>query len=351
MQMLSLFHDLQPNNRFRRWPRLISGLLIIILLSCVGLFYFDNGTFYCSDIDQSYHITPCYHTIRPNGIVRDTSFSHDSQFLAAITHATDRVTIWDTHTGTLVHTIPTTPIGEPHQIIFSPSGLQLAVTGARGILLFDLDSSRIIYTIPGIDPQARSRITFSSSGHTLASSNLVAIRLYDAYNGAVMQKISVPDELDVSTIQFTPDGQHILMWAGNETRLWDIKTQQIVWRTAEAAEASVDATVLVLPDRVLHLALSNDHYIGQPRTAGGCRNLDNVILPTNDRFLSINHFYDDIILPSLFSTMCIWRISDGEIIWQSQAQGYCVDVSPDGTIAAVCDGGIELWHIPLEWYQ
>jgi WD40 repeat protein len=324
-----------------------------VLLGCIGAFFFGNGGLYCSTLDSTYRLTPCLRTLPVESPIREAAFSPDSRLLAITTP--ESVHVWDVNTGTIIQTIATTSIGTPHQSVFSPDGTRLATTGSNGTQVIDRMPSQLIYTIPDIDT-AGAVITFSPDGRFLARSGLANIRLYNADDGTLFQTITVQEGLDRQALRFTPDSQHVLLWAGGETRLWEIQRQQIVWTTPGFADASLDATLLLLPlardTAVLKLAASHDQYIEYQRTRGGCRNRGSVLLPTNNHILSINHTDDTLFIPSLSPTMCVWRLSDGKITWQSQAQGDCVAAASNGQIAAVCVGaGIQLWDIPPEWYD
>jgi hypothetical protein len=336
-----------------------SGILLILILfgallfGCTGLFFFCNGSLFCSTLDSTFRLTPCLRTLTVESLIREIVFAPDSRLLVVTT--IESVSIWDVNTGLVTQTIPTTSIGVPHHSTFSPDGRHLATTGSKGMQLIDLASSQLIYAIPGIDTIGMS-IAFSPDGRFLAQSGLASIRLYNAADGTLFQTISIQEELDRQALRFTPDSQHILHWAGNETRLWDIQNQQLVWTIAGIAETSPDATQLVLPlareTAVLQLTASQDQYVEQQHIRGGCRNREYVILPSNNHILSINDTSDQVFVPSFSPTMCVWRLSDGNITWQAQAQGYCVTVAPNGKMAALCAGaGIQIWEIPPEWYE
>jgi WD40 repeat protein len=342
-------------------------LVIGLILSCVA-FDVVNGTYYCGEFDLQHHISPCRQVLSipgPRYHIYQVIFSPDSRRLAVTT--SEHITIWDVASGALIYRLPFVLTNTPRWSSFSPDGARLATTGEVGVQVVDLASQQVLYTISGVD-QRGGVVSFSPDGRLLAHSERLPelidqqeighIRLFDAHDGTLLQTIPGRFALDGYSLSFTPDSSHLVFLADGKTRVWNIKAQQISSEVPNYSIMSPDATYLFTPEirlntTVMTLGPTYDRYVAHQEVENHCTGGKAIaFLPHSDRVVAVTNTQHDEFIPSVYPTMCVWRMGDGKMLWQARAQGDCVAVAPNGNVAAVCNGsGIQIWQVPPEWYQ
>lgn len=368
-------HTAQPRyplaSRLLRRRRSLGGaaLIITLLLVCQASILIRNGGISCSFLDQIMHLTPCRETLAPsaNGtFVRQVAFSPDSRALAVVT---EKVTLWDVTTGNLMQTLDIPSGGIPAQASFSPDGTQLALAGSWGIQVVDFPSMHVRYTIPSAAPTPVG-IAYSPDGRLLARSGSLGpsqgndwqVQLFDAQNGQLVHTIPGHYQLNRYDLFFLPDSQHLLIWMELPNAsprvagwIWDIQTQQFVTKNVPYGDLSKDAQLLLPSDMigtVMTLSVTNDSYVVKhvlPQHCPGGWATD--FLQRPDRLVSISNTYDDLVsLWPTKPTMSVCRLNDGQLLWQSEAQGFCIEIAPNNRVAAVCGfSHVQVWDIPSSW--
>ncbi len=359
---------------FARSPRAPHrfGVIIIIglmIFACYGAVRVRNGILDCTVLDQWLKLTPCRAVLASDeGAFRnDVAFSPDSRTLAV---AAQTVTLWDVATGAYLQTVPLPGDGQPIKVRFSPDGASIAVVGSWGIQVLDVTTMRVRYTLPALGVKG---VAFSPDGRWLAQSELVQsgqasfgqVRIFDANDGRFVRTMPGKYTLGYYDLYFTPDSHHLLVWIEiprpSNTRIarwiWNITNDQITEEIGYG-DVSADARLLRLSDgtgTVMALNDSNDQYVVQYTPPHGCPGgWDAAFLSDPDRLISVSNTYDEIsfaLWPSeSYTRVC--RLTDGQILWESQAQGYCVEVAPNNRVVAVCEfARVQLWDVPATWNQ
>jgi hypothetical protein len=189
------------------------------------------------------------------------------------------------------------------------------------------------------------------------------VQVYAAQDGRLVQTIPGGYQLKEDGIWFLPDSQHLLIWVhlGNAPRpvagwIWDLQRQQFVSKDVPYGYLSRDARLLLPYDEpmtVMALSPTNASYIVQHIAPQHCPGgWATTFLHAPDRLVSVSNTYDDLSLwPSEpMTTVC--RLSDGQVLWQSEAQGFCVEAAPNDRVIAVCGfSDVQVWDVPANWKQ
>ena len=154
------------------------------------------------------------------------ALSLDGRWLAGVNRASgdqvNKVAVWDTHTGTLVHELDGSDAGSC--LAFSPDGSLLAVGFESGALrLWRVDDGQPASDVLKEHLDQVTGLAFSPDGKTLASSSRdKTIRLWN-----VLQPATPSVELDghtswVTGVTFSPDGKTLASSSlDGSIRLWD----------------------------------------------------------------------------------------------------------------------------------
>jgi WD40 repeat protein len=349
--------------------------LIVLVVSCTVVSVIINGlygSYICGPVDRLFQLSPCRSTVDVDGIVRHLTFAPDSHLLAITTIRS--VVLWDVAANTIVRTVPFAgpshpPINAQVRSDFSPDGSALATIGLVELQVIDIASGTVRYRIPVHERSNGGGVRFSPDGHFLAVSETVDItpehiaglvRIFDAANGRLIQTLPGDFQLSRYDLQFTPDSQHLVLWADPHdnmaatVQIWDIATQQYTDRVSEVDAVSPDASILYTDENdistVYTLAATGDRYTTLQQIHRTCHSVWYGFVPQRDLIISVNNTYEEEFVVPSYPTTCMWRLRDGQIVWQSRAQGAFATVAPNGTMFAIdTSSGVQVWDIPAAW--
>jgi WD40 repeat protein len=137
-----------------------------------------------------------------------------------------RITLWDTRTGALLHTL-SAHIDEIYAIRFSPDGRLLASSGHdKVVYLWDVASGKPVHKLWGHKNWA-GPVAFSPDGTRLLTGDYSFLRLWDVPTGNCLRTVPVPL---THWMAFSQDGR-TLVSGGSYTRVdlrdtedWHIRT-------------------------------------------------------------------------------------------------------------------------------
>jgi WD40 repeat protein len=140
------------------------------------------------------------------------AFSPDWHTLATASQDGHAILLWNSSSGTLLHTFAT-----HHQIsplVYSPDGYTLASSSQddHSITLWDTAYGTILRTLAGHTAGIVS-LTYSRDGSQLASGSLDhTIKLWDVASGRVLHTLPNPGDPDLghNPVQFSPDGHTLV---------------------------------------------------------------------------------------------------------------------------------------------
>lgn len=243
-------------------------------------------------------------------------FSPDGRLLAvADPNASDAVDVLNAVTRKVVAVIPanaTLPAGSVQGLAFSPDGTTLSVLSVTG-----KDGSAQRWRLrPGTPTALGTRVTFqalpastfgqvpealSPDGSALLVPGNAGLELWNLAGGAPAETVFGPKK--ASSVQFSANGAEAAVTTGNDTQLWNVRTQSSV-----GAEITTDANPWVLSPSGKTLA-------------------------ENDASVAVD----------LFSTSSGEELGTG---LSSIAQTLEMTFSPDGRILAIAGyAGIQLWDV------
>jgi WD40 repeat protein len=366
-QGLSVMIASKSHNRYyRRF-----GLLVVLTL-CFALYflidiYNANGLYYCSWLDINFHITPCRGTIQTHEFIRKVEFSSDSKLI--LITGVNSVSVWDVSTLNLITTVEygkEDDLDRLHWGTFSFDSNLIAISGTFGVKVIEWKSNQMKFIIPAdrsLKDLQSTGVTFSPNGKFLAVSERYInkfqypqgrVRLFDAHSGELLETIPGNYMLNRSDLRFTPDSSHLLFWVASQLWIWDIQEKRITSMIHGYPEVSDDTNRLIAYETngmsVMSMNVNYDSYDLLYTVKNNCTYEKKVdFLPQQDWVLAITNTPDDLFFPSISPTMCLWQMNDGQVRWQSTAQGSCIDIAPSGEFVVICRGGVQIWRISPTW--
>lgn len=142
------------------------------------------------------------------------------------------------------------------QIALHPDNTRLMVRRASGLYpieIYDLDSGLLEKTLfpSNTDISASQILSYNHDGSVIVS----GFQRFDALTGAVINQVIDYDIGDFSEIYFTPDNQRLVTFSGDEWRLWDLTTGDLI-RVEQ--RRMVGNMIERRPDSSHYLSLVND---------------------------------------------------------------------------------------------
>ncbi len=198
--------------------------------------------------------------------------------------------------------------GDIQNIMYSPDGKKIAISGWQEISLFHAESGQYITTLEGHEEHITG-FTFSPDSKTIASgSNDGTARLWDANTGENlktfnMQRTEHPNKIvSIDPPKFSPDGKMIAFRSKDNTLwLWDIQLKYMV------------------------KTMPSDHYHIRDFVFSN----DGKILATRSKNEAVH----------------LWNTETGQHINTITGLMHSLTFSPDGnTLVTFLDNWVELWH-------
>jgi WD40 repeat protein len=147
--------------------------------------------------------------------------------LFAVSRRPDRVTLWRAGTRTPLDPPLRGPVGNVHDIAFSPDDKLIAAAGSRHTVLWDTTTRKSVRILP-VGYHGASSMAFSPDGVTLAIGRSDGIdALYDLRTGR--QTAKLVNFAGAEDLDFSPDGK-LLASAGlnGTTTIWDVARQSVL---------------------------------------------------------------------------------------------------------------------------
>jgi WD40 repeat protein/class 3 adenylate cyclase/energy-coupling factor transporter ATP-binding protein EcfA2 len=137
------------------------------------------------------------------------------------------VTIWDRETERVLHRIPNP--GGASQLVFSPSGEELALAGFNGFVgVVEVDGGKRLLRFPANEGPVND-IAYSPDGSTIATAgDDGTVRLFNAEKGTQFLVLR-GHRLHVSGIAFSPDGTRLASASADATvRVWALDLDDLI---------------------------------------------------------------------------------------------------------------------------
>jgi WD40 repeat protein len=186
--------------------------------------------------------TGALHTVRTGRgtTVRSMAFSPDGRTLAAVDigSAGDRVTLLDTTTGRIRHTL-TPNAGGPLSVAFSRDGRTLASASGRSLQTWDTRTGRLRESLGAggeVGPAA-----FSADGRTVAVSGTTGVELWDLATARLRATLPTRSPTPAA---FSPDGHTLAVGTADSVALWTVDLPD----PAEAIHTICEAAAPTAPD-------------------------------------------------------------------------------------------------------
>ena len=148
--------------------------------------------------------------------VRDVAVSPDGRWVAACSHSSRGVCVWEVGTGSIALEVP---VEGPAAAVFSPDGKWLAAGGKEACQVWTVGSWEKGRRIDG------AASAFSPDGATLAvETGRGIVRLVDPQTGQLIAQLEDPNQ-DRSDAYFTPDGGRLVAVSleGRCVHVWDLR--------------------------------------------------------------------------------------------------------------------------------
>jgi WD40 repeat protein len=199
--------------------------------------------------------------------VTSVDFSRDGMlFMAAFTNPDENdnsVAIWDTSAWVITQTLKT---GSVSEIAFSPNGKLVGATPDRyAINIWQTRTGFLQRSIPTSFTGAVSQIAFSPDGKTIAAGSYDgSVRIWGLDTGALLLEMNTGSVVD--SLAFSPDGKMLASGGGYQNtaiQVWDT-TNGVLLRKLEGHPSSV-VSLAFSPDNQL---LASGSYDGTLRLWG-----------------------------------------------------------------------------------
>ncbi len=197
----------------------------------------------------------------PQGEVR--ALSGDGRWAASCGWHSDRVRLWDAHSGRMVHEWVT---GARSYVFFTPDSRGLVIATDCDFSLWDVAARRPIWRLPRDVIQYPGHVAFSPDGRLMALEMAPAvIHLKEAASGRTVARLEDPHGDRATWLGFTPDGTRLVVASkfAAVVHIWDLrairarlKAMGLDWdwpefppAADEMADPGPDAIEVRLPDR------------------------------------------------------------------------------------------------------
>jgi WD40 repeat protein len=197
----------------------------------------------------------------PVGDSHEIRFSPDGRLLGVA--GTKHAVVWDVRTGKVTRAFPvgTGMTGGSNTVAFSPDGRVLAVQGSRSaIRLYDLRTGEQVVRLPGSDGTPQD-LDFSPDGTLLASATLSGnVDLWDVADGKPLARLSNGSNGQAydSAVSFSPDGKLLAVGdTSGKVVLWDVANHRPVGSPLAGQNVSVH-TVDFDPSGRMLVTMSSD---------------------------------------------------------------------------------------------
>jgi WD40 repeat protein len=215
---------------------------------------------------------------------------------------------------------------------FTPDSQSILVRGMAGVQIFDLNALKEASFLQA--PQNIVTAALSPDGKTLAwSLDDNTIQLIRVSDQAVLQTLSGHTDM-VTKLRFTPDGQELVSASHDfSVRVWDMEGKEL--RSFQppgevlGIGISPDGSMLATVPFEGPVSLWKLDTLEKIKDLGGAGSFD-----TSDAEFSADGQY---LAADLASGLYLWRIADGEQIWDDLKNSMAVDFSPDGRYMAYSD--------------
>ncbi|KAF8958122.1 hypothetical protein BGZ46_002036 [Entomortierella lignicola] len=270
-----------------------------------------------------------------------------------ISQCCDRMKIWQSLTGNLIHNIYVYQQYFGQEFI-SPCGLQIVTVANKNANLWDIEKGRCIWDIDlGDFFSDLGTISYSSDGNLLATSGLTSVGVWNRHTGALEHQLIGHEEV-ISILLFSPNGGQQLASSSYDStmRLWDISTGKCL-------------TIMELPTRASTVTYSSDGsqiiaacygtiQIWDTTTGQNLEVIETgcdfpLLFSSGSRFLIAHSSFDSN--SEVEGTLQVWDTVKGECVWiLGKIEGYTLAaVSPDGQFLVSCrqdtDDAIRLWNL------
>ena len=197
----------------------------------------------------------------PVGDSHDIRFSPDGRLVGVA--GSKHAVVWVVRTGKIMRAFPVGPAmtGGSNTVAFSPDGRVLAVQGAESeIRLYDLRTGEPVIKLPADDGTPQD-IDFSPDGTLLASATLAGeAELWDAKTGRSLARVSNGSNHQAfdSAVSFSPDGKLLAIGdTSGKVVLWDVTKRRPVGRPLAGQDVSIH-TVDFDPSGQMLITMSSD---------------------------------------------------------------------------------------------
>ncbi len=236
---------------------------------------------------------------------------------------------------------PTPAIGgpvcfSPHEFLpfaFSPDSSRILIRSADGVEFIALETGQEVSFLPAPGPVLAAAL--SPDGETLAwSLDDTTVQLVQVSDGAVRHTLSGhPDP--ALHLRFSPNGTQLFSASHDAlVRVWDVATGAPLAPIHAGREV---VGIGVSPDGATLATIPGDGPVQlwdivtgrEQSTLGGTGGLD-----TSDAVFSPDGRY---LAADLATGLFLWRLSDGQAIWDGVHNSMAVAYSPDGQFLAYSD--------------
>ena len=183
--------------------------------------------------------------------INQVEFSADGKSVLAVWEP-GTARMWDSQTGTVIHTFGEKRNFYTQSATFSPDGKYVLMGEATSATLWDVMTGAKLRTFPRkvTDDPYGTRGRFSPDGKYVATDGFDGVSLWNTQSGGELHYFRDPDH-DYST-QFSGDGKYLQtrsIWF--VVRIWDVKTFNLAFEISPAfgGEFSPDSRFLVTNNR------------------------------------------------------------------------------------------------------
>ena len=215
---------------------------------------------------------------------------------------------------------------------FTPDSKSILVRGRAGVQIFDLDTLKEKSFLHA--PQNIQTAALSPDGETLAwSLEDNTIQLVRVADQEVLHTLSGHTDV-VTKLRFTPQGDELVSASHDySVRVWNLQGEEL--RSFQppgevlGIGISPDGSMLATVPFDGPVALWHLDTLEKIKDLGGSGGYD-----TSDAEFSMDGQY---LAADTATSLYLWKISDGEQVWNDVKNSMAVDFSPDGRYLAYAD--------------